>query len=140
MSLGETSAPHRRACSTSPTTCGTAGWWRHGGRAGGLLGSILVAGHVDSRTQGLGAYAELLDLAGGERISLRSAHLRQDFRVRSLRLIDRDSVPRHRELWSSAGDLRLTLVTCAPPYLPESGGYQRLAVVTAVPTSPPARR
>ena len=38
------------------------------------------------------------------------------------------------------GERRLTLVTCAPPYVASRGGYQNLAVVTAVPVSPAERR
>ena len=36
-----------------------------------------------------------------------------------------------------SGAARLTLVTCAPPYDASRGGYQNLAVVTAVPLGPP---
>ncbi len=37
-----------------------AGWWRGGSRLGDPQGSTLVAAHVDSTTQGLGPFSELL--------------------------------------------------------------------------------
>ena len=48
-----------------PKDVRTAGWWRGGSRVGDPFGAVLVAGHVDSRTQGLGAYAELLTVRRG---------------------------------------------------------------------------
>ena len=43
-----------------PDDIRTAGWWRGGSRIGDPFGSTLIAAHIDSRTQGLGPYAELL--------------------------------------------------------------------------------
>ncbi|WP_167880361.1 class F sortase [Nocardioides guangzhouensis] len=123
-----------------PDDVRVAGWWRGGSRLGDPFGATLVAGHVDSRRQGLGPYAALLSATAGQQVVLQSRHLRQDFRVRSLRLV-RQAPLRHQPwIHSAGGDRRLVLVTCAPPYLPSRGGYQNLAVVTAVPTGPPQRR
>jgi Sortase domain len=118
-----------------PADVAAAGWWNGGSRLGDPFGSTLLAGHVDSTDQGLGAYAELLSVRPRARIRLYSAHLEQEFRVDSLRLIGKGAVRRERSLYSPAGDRRLTLVTCAPPYDRSRGGYRRLAVVTAVPVS-----
>lgn len=123
-----------------PDDVHVAGWWRGGSRLGDPFGATLVAGHVDSRSQGLGPYAALLGTSAGQRVVLRSRHLRQDFRVRSLRLVPQAPLRRQRWIHSADGDRRLVLVTCAPPYVPSRGGYQNLAVVTAVPTGPPVRR
>lgn len=120
-----------------PDDIDTAGWWRGGSRLGDPYGSVLVAAHVDSRTQGLGPFAELLELAPGARIRLESAGLRQTFAVRSRRLVPQGSLVDDSWIFDTAGDLRLTLVTCAPPYDSARGGYQNLAVVTAVPVGPP---
>ena len=117
-----------------PDDIDEAGWWRGGARIGDPFGSILVAGHVDAADQGLGAFAELLGVRAGTAVRVRSRHLEQTFRVRSLRLVPRDRVRDTVAVSSVRGPRRLTLVTCAPPYLPAEGGYQNLAVVTAVPT------
>jgi hypothetical protein len=118
-----------------PDDVAAAGWWRGGSRVGDPFGATLLAGHVDSAEQGLGAYAELLAVRPRQRIRLSSAHLEQQFTVDSLRLIAKGDVGRDPRLWSPRGDRRLVLVTCAPPYNPTRGGYQRLAVVTALPVS-----
>lgn len=123
-----------------PADVDQAGWWRGGSRLADPFGSTLVAAHVDSRTQGLGPFAELLTVSRGARITLRSQHLAQTFEVRSRQLVPQGSLARETWLFDVAGDRRLTLVTCAPPYDPARGGYQFLAVVTAVPVSPAERR
>lgn len=120
-----------------PDDVGVAGWWEGGSRLGDPFGSILVAAHVDSRTQGLGPFAELLAVARGARISLASAGLTQEFVVRSRRLVAQGGLADDAWIHEVSGASRLTLVTCAPPYDASRGGYQNLAVVTAVPLGPP---
>ena len=123
-----------------PEDIGTAGWWRGGSRLGDPFGSMLVAAHIDSTTQGLGPYAELLRARPGQRVRITSRHLTQVFTVRSLRLVAQGPLARHPWISAPTGPPRLTLVTCAPPYDRSRGGYQRLAVLTARPLDRPARR
>lgn len=120
-----------------PADIDVAGWWRGGARLGDPFGSILVAAHVDSRTQGLGPFAELLSVGRGDRVEIASADLRQTFVVRSRRLVPQGSLDDESWIFSATGEGRLTLVTCAPPYAASRGGYQNLAVVIAVPLGPP---
>lgn len=120
-----------------PDDVAVAGWWRGGARLGDPFGSILVAAHVDSRDQGLGPFAELLTVGRGTRVRLESEGLRQVFEVRSRRVVPQDSLPDSPWIFEASGTARLTLVTCAPPYDASRGGYQNLAVVTAVPLGPP---
>jgi hypothetical protein len=120
-----------------PDDVDLAGWWRGGSRLGDPFGSILVAAHVDSRTQGLGPFAELLELVPGARVELSSHDLRQTFEVRSRSIVGQGSLSDEAWVFAATGSVRLTLVTCAPPYDAARGGYQNLAVVTAVPLGPP---
>lgn len=122
-----------------PADTGIAAWWKGGSRLGDPFGSTLVAAHVDSASQGLGPFAELLSVDRGDRVVLDSAHLTQKFVVDSLRLVPQGPLADQEWLFESAGPHRLTLVTCAPPYDRDRGGYQNLAVVTAVPVSAPTR-
>lgn len=122
-----------------PDDIDVAGWWRGGAQLGDPFGATLVAAHVDSRTQGLGPFAELLTVAPGARLRLDSAHLSQTFEVRSRRLVPQGSLDRETWLFEAGGPRRLLLVTCAPPYDAARGGYQNLAVITAVPASPVRR-
>jgi hypothetical protein len=123
-----------------PADINVAGWWRGGSRIGDPFGSTLLAAHVDSLTQGLGPYVELLSVQSGDRIVVETATLRQIFAVRSLRVVARESLAGATWLYSPRGVRRLTMVTCAGPYVRSAGGYQNLAVVTAVPTGPPEGR
>ncbi len=115
----------------------TAGWWQGGARIGDPFGSTLIAAHVDSTTQGLGPYVELLSSHPGQRVVVRSRTLRQTFVVRSLRLVPQGSLVKQSDIYAASGPRRLTLVTCAPPYVKARGGYQNLAVVVADPVGPP---
>jgi hypothetical protein len=123
-----------------PEDITTSGWWRGGSRVGDPFGSMLVAAHIDSTTQGLGPFAALLSVRPDQRVQVTTRHLRQDFTIRSRRLVPQGSLTHERWLFSPSGQPRLTLVTCAPPYDKSRGGYQNLAVVTAVPVSDPVRR
>ncbi|HSU02951.1 MAG TPA: class F sortase [Nocardioides sp.] len=120
-----------------PADVDAAGWWREGSRIGDPFGSALVAAHVDSRTEGLGPFAELLGVRPGQLVVLTSEHLTQDYAVSELRLIDKDRLSDHAWVHSARGPHRLTLVTCAGPFDPDNGGYQRLAVVTATAVGAP---
>jgi len=118
-----------------PSDIRVAGWWRGGSRLGDPFGSTLVAAHVDSFTQGLGPFSSLLSVRPGQTVVLASAHLRQSFEVTSLRLIPQGSLAHQSWIYAARGRRRLTLVTCAGPYLADRGGYQHLAVITASPTT-----
>lgn len=123
-----------------PDDIRTAGWWRGGSRIGDPFGSTLVAGHVDSYTQGLGPFAALLGVRPGQRLTVLTDSLQQTFAVRSLRLRPRGSIGPQSWLHSPAGPRRLILVTCASPFVPSRGGYQNLAVVVAEPVGAPRAR
>jgi hypothetical protein len=123
-----------------PDNLHRAGWWRGGARLGDPFGSMLVAAHVDALDRGLGPFVVLLTVHRGARFGVTSAHLSQQFRVTARRLIKRDRLAQARWVSSYSGAPRLTLVTCAPPYIRSEGGYQRLAVVVATPVGPPRHR
>ncbi len=123
-----------------PDDLRTAAWWRGGARVGDLYGSMLVAAHVDSKVRGLGPFVALLTVRGGAHVTVYSPHLRQVYRVTARRVLPRARLPHAHWVSSFRGPHRLTLVTCAPPYVKARGGYQNLAVVVAVPVGPPRRR
>lgn len=116
-----------------------AGWWEGGSSLGDPFGSTLLAAHVDSRTLGLGPYAEVLTLRPADVLTVRSRHLVQRFRLDRLRLVDQGPLGGEPWIYSPRGARRLVLVTCAPPYDPARGGYQQLVVAVARPVGPPAR-
>ena len=106
---GGTTVPVRPAATARdgrllvPLDVRSAGWWRGGSRLGDPFGSMLVAAHVDSRTQGLGPYAELLSVRRGDRVRVSSQHLVADYRVRSLRLVPQGPLRSRHWIFSAAG-------------------------------------
>lgn len=116
-----------------PPGLDSAGWWRGGARVGDPFGSVLVAAHVDSRTEGLGPFAELLQVRPGAIVTVASRGLEQRYRVVTFRLVPQGDLSRRDWIYAAAGPHRLTLVTCAPPYDRTRGGYQNLAIVVARP-------
>lgn len=122
-----------------PADIGLAGWWDGSSRIGDPFGSIVVAAHVDSFTQGIGKFAELLAMHPGDAVLMDSAHLRQKFVVVSAHLEPKTSLATDARVFAPAGDGRLVLLTCGGTYDPDLGGYQDNMVVVATPHGAPTR-
>jgi hypothetical protein len=119
---------------TVPAEVDRVGWYRFGPAPGGE-GSAVIAGHVDSRTQGLGAMAPLRNAAVGDEVVLSdAAGTTTRWRVVSRELIEKQVLPLDR-LFTRAGPPRLTLITCGGPFLPEYRSYRDNVVVVAEPVS-----
>jgi hypothetical protein len=120
-----------------PDGIGTAGWWDGGARLGERYGAMLVAGHVDSRSQGLGPFAELLDAQRGQLLDVTAGGSGQRFSVVGVEVVSAGALGDRPDLFSQEGPLRLVLVTCAGPFVESHGGYQNRVIVTARPEGPP---
>ena len=108
------------------------GWYRFG-PVPGDRGSVVLAGHVDSRRFGVGPLVALQTIGVGDRVEVVTGPDRtRTYRVDSIERFDRQALP--AAVFARTGPERLRLVTCTGPYLPEAGGYQQNLVVTAVPT------
>jgi hypothetical protein len=119
-----------------PRNIKQAGWWDGGSKLGDPFGAIVVAAHVDSFTQGLGRFAELLSMKPGDVIRLDSAHLSETFQVASAGLVPKSSISATSGEFSASGQSRLVLITCGGQYDSAHGGYQSNMVVVAVATQP----
>ncbi len=107
------------------------GWYRFG-PAPGSGGSVVLAGHVDSREFGVGPLVELQTIGVGDLVEVvTGAGEVRSYRVDSIERFDRQALP--AAVFGRTGPERLRLVTCTGPYLPAAGGYQQNLVVTAVP-------
>ena len=108
------------------------GWYRFGPSPGDD-GSVVLAGHVDSRRFGVGPLVALQTVEVGTVVQVvtRPGEVRT-YRVDSIERFDQQALP--AAVFARTGPERLRLVTCTGPYLPEAGGYQQNLVVTAVPT------
>ena len=117
---------------TVPAEVGRVGWYRFG-PAPGEDGSAVLAGHVDSATQGLGALAPLRGAEPGDEVLVTDAvGATTRWRVVSRELIEKRALPVD-QLFRRDGPPRLTLLTCGGPFLPEFGSYRDNLVVVAEP-------
>lgn len=108
------------------------GWYRFGPAPGEGVGSVVVAGHLDSTRHGLGPLVGLREVGVGDPVSvLRVDGTRRGYTVVDVQRYDRQALP--AELFSRGGPERLRIITCGGEYLPDRGGYQENLVVTAVP-------
>ena len=108
------------------------GWYRFGAAPRSGTGSVVLAGHVDSREYGVGPLARLSGVRAGDVVEVAlGPGRRSSYRVDSVERFDRQALP--TSVFARTGPERLRIVTCTGPYLPEQGGYQQNLVVTAVP-------
>jgi Sortase domain len=123
-----------------PADINQAGWWDGSSKLGDPFGAIVVVAHVDSFTQGLGRFAELLKMKPGDVVRVSSSGLRETFSVASAGLVPKSSISATSGVFSARGPSRLVLITCGGVYDPAHGGYQSNVVVVAFPTSRVSRR
>ncbi|MER7575987.1 class F sortase [Streptomyces sp. NPDC126514] len=93
----------------------------------------MLVGHVDSDTGALGEFAALYDVRAGDRVEVR----REGAGPVAYRVLSRTTVPKGElpsSLFRRTGAPVLTLITCAPPFVPAEGGYLSNLVVTAQPS------
>ncbi|WP_245936374.1 class F sortase [Streptomyces cahuitamycinicus] len=115
-----------------PDDPSVAGWYRHGPAPGSAQGSAVLVGHVDSGTGDLGEFLALYDVRRGDRVEVRRAGGEPvNHRVVSRVAVPKDDLP--PSAFRRSGAPVLALITCAPPYDPERGGYMSNLVVTAEP-------
>jgi LPXTG-site transpeptidase (sortase) family protein len=116
-----------------PDDVGRVGWWDGSSHAGDPFGSTVLAGHVDSREQGLGFFAELLLLQVGDVVTLRSDAQAQSYRVVSTTLVQKDALASESQALGQTGPHRLVLITCSGQWHPEIRSYDSNLVVLAEP-------
>ncbi|HEY6744280.1 MAG TPA: class F sortase [Mycobacteriales bacterium] len=113
-----------------PESVGTVGWWVGSAPAGATRGSTVLAGHIDSASQGVGAFAALRDLSLGSPVVLTDVFgERHPYTVTARRTYPKYSLP--RSVFSAAP---LVLVTCGGPFDEKAGSYRDNIVVYAVPS------
>jgi hypothetical protein len=108
------------------------GWYEHGPGWDSITGAIVLAGHVDSATQGAGALFGLRRAKVGTVVELTAAN----GSVRSFRIAAVEQLPKSglawQEYFTRDGRLRLTLITCGGPFNPNTRRYRDNIVVTAL--------
>jgi hypothetical protein len=107
-------------------------WWADGATPGDNAGSVLIAGHVDSATQGAGAFFNLKSAKPGETVTVTTAGGRTlTYKVSSVKSYLKSKLP--TDVWSKQGRARLVLVTCGGPFDHKAKHYVDNIVLTAYP-------
>jgi hypothetical protein len=116
-----------------PDDVDRVGWYRFGPAPGRPQGSAVLAGHVDSWDQGLGALSRLRSVEPGRRIAVTDAAGRVTrWQVVTRRLVVKQHLPLAR-LFTRSGPPRLVLLTCGGPFDERLRSYRDNLVVVAVP-------
>jgi hypothetical protein len=116
-----------------PSNPRVVGWWGGGGRPGATAGTALVAGHIDTRREGPGAFFRLDSIRPGELIYVRTLNgpvVR--YRMVARAVYRKNALP--ADLFTRKGRRRLALVTCGGPFDSSTGSYRDNVVVYALPT------
>ncbi|BCJ73736.1 hypothetical protein CS0771_32800 [Catellatospora sp. IY07-71] len=109
------------------------GWYRHGPGWHTATGSIVLAGHVNTREQGRGALFRLRELAPGDAVELvATGTARRLFVVAGVEQVPKGG-SRIDPYFTREGGARLTLITCGGTYDERTGSYRDNIVVTALP-------
>ena len=131
---------HRRSGELSlPSDPGQVGWWQSGALAGDAFGSVVLAGHIDSKDRGSGFFARLLGVQPGDEVILATAAYQQRYRVVTTRDVPKASLATSTDTFSSTVPGRLVLLTCTGTWSPATH-YPENLVVTAEPVGTPTPR
>ncbi|MEJ3656702.1 class F sortase [Actinomycetes bacterium KLBMP 9759] len=116
-----------------PEAPSTVGWWSPSSLAGGRSGTTVIAGHVDSATEGIGALSVLRRARPGDEVVLRGTDGRDvRYDVVAVRQYAKAELP--PEVFSSTGPPRLVLITCGGRFDKTTRHYTDNVVVHAVPS------
>lgn len=117
---------------TVPEDVREVGWYRHG-PVPGRDGSAVLAGHVDSRTQGRGVFFELGRVDVGDEVRVTDVDgTATTWVVTGRQAIDKAELPVD-EVFRRDGAPRLVLVTCGGDFDAGERSYRSNVVVTAEP-------
>lgn len=116
-----------------PENVSHLGWWDGGAYAGDPFGTTVIAGHVDSKTQGLGFFARLLRARPGDVVTLRGDGHQARYRITRVRTITKQVLADDGAAFDQATDHRLVLITCTGNYDRDRGGYDSNLVIDAEP-------
>jgi hypothetical protein len=110
-----------------------AGWYRYSPPPGADAGTTVLAGHVDSRTQGEGAFFPLPTVEEGDEITVRrSDGGTVSYQVVALQRVEKE-VLATAELFTRDGPHRLALITCGGTFDRSAGSYRENVIVLAEP-------
>uniref|UniRef100_UPI000B4B7EA7 class F sortase n=1 Tax=Kineosporia sp. A_224 TaxID=1962180 RepID=UPI000B4B7EA7 len=116
-----------------PADPSRVGWWTGGARVGDPFGSIVLAGHIDSRSYGVGVLAELTRVRPGQRVTVGAGDRSVTFRITQVREVPKARLVSGTDAFSQTVAPRLVLITCSGPFDPVRRAYEDNLVVVATP-------
>ncbi len=117
---------------TIPDNAQVIGWWSGGAAPGSPVGTVLMAGHVDSAQTGPGALARLSQAPVGARLTVRGPGTETTSVVSARRQYLKQDLP-WRTLFAQRELPRLVLVTCGGDFDRRTRHYPDNVVVIANP-------
>jgi hypothetical protein len=115
-----------------PEDISKLGWWIGSSPMGAPSGTTLIAGHVDSAVAGLGVFAKLKEMGEGDQITVVDGLGNPwRFEVSDTQEVTKSQLP--AELFDTAGDRRLALITCGGPFDERLRSYEDNLIVWAEP-------
>jgi len=106
------------------------GWWSGSSLAGEITGSVVIAGHVDTRA-GVGFSVRMLSLRPGDRLVIGDPDQSRGYRISSVTRILKSRLPQ-TGIFSRDTPAQLVLITCTGAFS-TSTGYAENFIATAVP-------
>lgn len=115
-----------------PDDPSVVGWWAGGSEPGDLTGPVVLVGHIDSATRGLGLFAQLLDLRAGQAVTLAGPSGRSlTYVVTERQAVAKAALP--ADLFVPNSPPRLVLITCGGTF-DRVQHYSDNIIVAAEPT------
>ena len=115
-----------------PEDVDEVGWWTGGAGVTSRSGTIVLAGHVDSARQGLGAFATLRHVPVGTHVRVSAGGASRSFVVTGRRSYAKSQgLP--ASLYAQDVALRLVLITCTGAFDPVKRSYDDNLVLYAAP-------
>ena len=108
------------------------GWWAGGGFPGEATGAVVLAGHIDSATNGPGALFRLQDVRPGQAVTVVAGGHAYRYRVAALRAYAKTALPA-AAIFGQQVSSRLVIVSCGGPFDSATGHYLDNIVAYAVP-------
>jgi hypothetical protein len=108
------------------------GWWAGGSAPGSPVGTVLMAGHVDSARSGPGALYRLAQAPVGARVTVRGAGGAITYVVQARRRYLKGDLP-WKALFAQGMQPRLVLITCGGAFDSRTRHYTDNVVVVATP-------
>jgi sortase (surface protein transpeptidase) len=117
---------------TPPENPRQVGWWVASALAGSRIGSVVVAGHIDSAASGPGALFRLDQIKAGQTINLSDRSNTVQYRATSMRFYPK-SAGLPAALFHATGPAQLVLVSCGGTFDRAKRSYRSNVVVIAAP-------